>query len=628
MIHQNYLSEKAFSKIGRVYEIKGRNVIIKVENHIGKTNLFHNGEIYRNISIGSLIKIEKDFMVILGKIEREYLRENTRFENNKSVTKEDRFLEVTIIGNIQDGNLNKGISELPNLHNEAFILSENDMNKIYDINEKFSISLGNSVFENINIKVGISKLFASHIGIFGNTGSGKSNTLSYLLNQLFNNIKADANRNSKFILLDFNGEYTNDSSIITNNKFNIKLSTRDERLDEKLSVKAEWLDEEFWGIFLQATEKTQKPFIKRTLNLMNKLQKNSREDTLSYVCNIICNIFREFLSTSLASEKDEEIIKMLKKTVYDFYKNNITDHFIFNCRDYNITSNKKIYREQVDEDNPDDIFNSNIYFNKNELIENEVKSLKEELTSLGLIEFKYTDLFQLAMNIRIIYDLKNSISQYEYLTPLLNRFSKRKREIEMILDISDSGFVRSDDDKLLYSISLKDLNTEMKKLVPLLIVKKIYDDHKSGQFTGLHTLHIIIDEAHNILSEDSNRENQAWKDYRLEVFEEVVKEGRKYGVFLILASQRPSDISSTVISQLHNLFIHRLVNEMDLRAISRSVSYIDKLSFDSLPIISAGNAIFTGTATESPILVKIPILNDRLQPKSQTINLDSIWLNI
>lgn len=106
------------------------------------------------------------------------------------------------------------------------------------------------------------------------------------------------------------------------------------------------------------------------------------------------------------------------------------------------------------------------------------------------------------------------------------------------------------------------------------------------------------------MSENSSRESQEWKDYRLEVFEEVIKEGRKFGVFLLIASQRPSDISSTIISQLHNLFIHRLVNECDLKAIAISVSFIDKLSFDSLPILDSGNTIFTGTAVEVPVLLK------------------------
>lgn len=78
------------------------------------------------------------------------------------------------------------------------------------------------------------------------------------------------------------------------------------------------------------------------------------------------------------------------------------------------------------------------------------------------------------------------------------------------------------------------------------------------------TFHLIIDEAHNILSMQSTRELETWKDYRLELFEEIIKEGRKFGFYLTLSSQRPADISPTIMSQIHNFFIHRLVNDRDL----------------------------------------------------------------
>lgn len=73
-----------------------------------------------------------------------------------------------------------------------------------------------------------------------------------------------------------------------------------------------------------------------------------------------------------------------------------------------------------------------------------------------------------------------------------------------------------------------------------------------------NTTHLIIDEAHNILSERSNREAETWKDYRLETFEEIVKEGRKFGFYLTVYSQRASDISPTIVSQPHNFFLHLL----------------------------------------------------------------------
>ncbi|MCT4617529.1 MAG: ATP-binding protein [Candidatus Gracilibacteria bacterium] len=130
-------------------------------------------------------------------------------------------------------------------------------------------------------------------------------------------------------------------------------------------------------------------------------------------------------------------------------------------------------------------------------------------------------------------------------------------------------------------------------MVPMLICKELYDNKKKDSNKN-HSLHIIIDEAHNILSENSERESEQWKDYRLETFEEIIKEGRKFSVFLTISSQRPSDISTTIISQLHNYFLHRLINNKDIIAIEKTVAYLDKVSAESLPILPTGNCISAG----------------------------------
>ena len=112
-------------------------------------------------------------------------------------------------------------------------------------------------------------------------------------------------------------------------------------------------------------------------------------------------------------------------------------------------------------------------------------------------------------------------------------------------------------------------------------VKKLYAEQKeNGQGKSLN---LVIDEAHNILSTTSFRESESWKDYRLETFEEIIKEGRKFGVFVTISSQRPNDISPTITSQAHNYFIHRLLNERDLKAIASAVSYIDRITEDLYP---------------------------------------------
>ena len=160
-------------------------------------------------------------------------------------------------------------------------------------------------------------------------------------------------------------------------------------------------------------------------------------------------------------------------------------------------------------------------------------------------------LFEFALRFKYLESLCAQYVNEEHIAPLISRFDNRVKRVERLFYICDNPPF-----DWLSIYSLVDVNVEFKKIVPLIICKYYYEKQRQN-YQG-HSLHIIIDEAHNILSTSSERESQTWKDYRLETFEEIIKEGRKFGTFLTISSQRPSDISETIISQLHNYFIHRL----------------------------------------------------------------------
>jgi DNA helicase HerA-like ATPase len=180
-------------------------------------------------------------------------------------------------------------------------------------------------------------------------------------------------------------------------------------------------------------------------------------------------------------------------------------------------------------------------------------------------------------------------------------------------------------DTPLVVVSLRDVNLAMRKVVPMLLCKYLYDQKKESDTGNEKYLNLIIDEAHNILSLESTRESEAWRDYRLETFEEIIKEGRKFGVFLTIASQRPHDISPTIISQLHNYFLHRLVNNLDILAVEKAVAYLDKVSFESLPILPTGACIVAGVSAQIPIVVKIAELPEAFEPNSRTMSITEEW---
>ena len=157
-------------------------------------------------------------------------------------------------------------------------------------------------------------------------------------------------------------------------------------------------------------------------------------------------------------------------------------------------------------------------------------------------------------------------------------------------------------------------------------VNNHYEQHKRDVATPPDkTIHLIIDEAHNILSQSSVREQESWKDYRLELFEEIIKEGRKFGIFLTIASQRPADISPTIVSQVHNFFIHRLVNDRDLALLENSITTLDRLSRGMIPNLARGCCVVTGTSFELPMILQMDILEKSRQPDSEDVNLARLW---
>ena len=220
----------------------------------------------------------------------------------------------------------------------------------------------------------------------------------------------------------------------------------------------------------------------------------------------------------------------------------------------------------------------------------------------------------------------NSVSrnyvQYDHINPLINKISAMSNGLSKVINIVDE--YKQSSHKTINIISLRNCNQDVKKAIPMVLAKCMFLSHKS-KYDGTNSFHFIIDEAHNILSEMSVREAESWKDYRLELFEEIIKEGRKFGFFITISSQRPADISPTIISQLHNYFLHRLVNENDLFLLKNTINTLDSASRSQIPILSAGACILSGTAFHTPILVQVDKLLEEHSPKSETINLEKLW---
>ncbi len=604
-------------RVGEVYSVDGRTICIKVDKDKNLSYLMYQGELIKNVSVGNYIKILKGFTQLVAKVESESIRENKNLVEQYHYKAEeiDRFLTVKLIGYFENGHYHKGVKELPLIGNTCQLMDNKEFAQIHRFanNDELSLRIGCLMTdEMIPIELGINKLFASHIGILGNTGSGKSYTLANLYKKLFDLVGSNNKfkKNARFLLFDFNGEYSGED-VITSKKKSYVLYTRENNNDNKIPLKKEdLLTPELFFILSNATEKTQQPFIKRTLGFYSKIQ--SKNQPVEYMKVVLHNLIKSVVCMA-------DYIKA--KLLLDYFleilpcRNDENGNVIGLLSDLSWHGNA-FYTKINGQNRYFDNDNDKPYIEQLELYKAVDRYSEDSDFITTIIHYLYVQLIKDVLNNRAIND---------HIAPAINKLKSLTKDFGKVFVIDDS--IDFWGDNIFVVVDMNRVN--LKKLVPLLLSYKLYSEHKSYKSNEVKkSLNIIVDEAHNVLSYESLRESESWKDFRLETFEEIIKEGRKFGVFMTIASQRPSDISPTIISQLHNYFIHRLVNNRDLEMIERAVSYLDKISLESLPILPVGACILSGIIADLPVIIQVDQLKKGSEPQSGNISLLNNWLDI
>ena len=606
-------------RIGDVYSVDGRTVKIRVDKNKNSSHLIYKGTLIKNVSVGSYVKILKGFMPIIGKVESEYIVEDkeTGEKDYQDTAKSiGRSLIVKLIGFLENGQYCRGVNELPLIDNECYLLTKNEFDLIHSFGGRQDEYIRIGTLSNdplVPFQLGIGRLFSSHIGVFGNTGSGKSYTLSKLYRQLFVHYAGNQQfkSNSHFLFFDFNGEYSKPKAIVEDKKV-YKLSTRKPEGEGKMPMEAnDLLDLNLLCIFANATEKTQRPFISRSIDLYKKINKD--EDPAlneTHFKNALKAVIKRILIMSDNVKGD-----LLINYVEAILPKNWDEHTGADRGlkvDFGFHALSKCYYTTSG--------GVNIYFNASP---NQIERLKiyNQVAEYSFDENILKNFIHI-MYLRLIYDVLDNRAVNEHIAPAIQKLKSAEKDIDKVLDFTDQADMWNNHNVVV--IDLSDVNIDTKKRIPLLISNKLYNEHKKQGRNNGH-LNIIVDEAHNILSYQSTRESEEWKDYRLEVFEEIIKEGRKFGVFMTIASQRPSDISSTIISQLHNYFIHRLVNQHDIEQVNNTISYLDKVSVESLPILATGVCVVAGQLADMPVVVKIDRIEDENKPDNETLDVVKLW---
>ena len=596
-------------EVGIIWAVNGNQVTIKMNSITSDFTYFYNGEEYEGIRNGGYLSITRGHIDIICQIESEEIKDNYQKDIKNQYKENERyekFVYARCIGFFENEKFNFGIKYSPIIYNTVKMISSSIIKSILSPKKeknKVEFVIGKDLQYGLKIDLPWNKIFNTHIGIFGNTGSGKSNTLTNLYKILLNHEELNL-KNSNFAFIDFNGEYIGEK-VLCSNKIIYELNTRQDNKGNKFPIKScSFWDEEVLSILFHATEKTQKPFLKNLIKGRNKYfsNKNSLEKYLKKIyirCLETLNPKKEFA---------EILIRTLKLIDYD-------DIFLKELQWH--SKNQKFYS------------GNDCSYNQGEgKLAKIVYEYVEEVIKIENID-QFTEL-EIRANLDLIRGLLLNNVQYDNINPLLSRIESISVSLKKIIDIveEDNSEEKTSNENNLEVISLRNCNQEIKKMFPILLAKEYFKEHKEQNKNEVKkTFHLIIDEAHNILSQQSNREAESWKDYRLELFEEIIKEGRKFGFFLTVASQRPADISETIMSQFHNFFIHRLINEKDLKLIDNVISTLDRSSKQLIPVLPQGACIVTGTAFDFPKIIQVDKIENREErPNSDDIDLEKIWM--
>jgi hypothetical protein len=582
--------------VGEVIAVSGIRISLRIFEDSSHETIFYDGVKYRGVSLREHVSIQRGFIDIVCLVEGEYLDER-KMDVDADKTQYIRKVEVRPIGYIVDDKFSEGVKYMPMIRDKASLLSEPMVGKIYGTEGKNNFSIGSMLKENVPINLPWARIFNSHLGIFGNTGSGKSNTLAKLYTTLFNEKLPALKLKSQFVIIDFNGEYTEEQILPAKNKQITVLDSKKGKHKFKIEASHFW-DAETLSLLFQATTNTQQPFLRRVLTGKERFKDVSLE---RYIEKTFEKVFSAGEPKPDALEMSREIAKIIDCEELQNHLKGIT---------YN--AKQKYFKDAE----------GNFYNSNSDGFVAHLKPLLNEHVDVADMD-QFTELI-LRCYLQLCSDVVLGYAQYEHIQPVLSRAKSSIAALSNVLEIVDVP----PPPHLLHVISLKKCKNEIKKILPLLIAKNFYTNHKDSEnlkSPPTKTLHLIIDEAHNILSEQSTREHEIWKDYRLELFEEIIKEGRKYGVYLTLSSQRPADISPTIVSQIHNFFIHRLVNERDLMLLDNTISTLDSSSKALIPTLAKGCCVVTGTAFDLPMILKIDPLLKEHRPSSDDVDLQELW---
>ena len=554
------MTDKEYTLIGRVKSISGNKISIQLDETMKSIMPIVSGRLYRIGQIGSFIKIPLGYTKLYGiitQIGADAIPEallKTAAEVDMDLRFSTRWISAILIGETFIDKFERGITQFPNVEDEVHFVTMNDLTIIYGgMMDESSITVGNiSVSESLPAKIDINLFLTRHCALVGATGSGKSNAVAIIVDAIS---KKESFKSARVFIIDPHGEYP---TALKNVSSTYRIGADVKKKERELTIP-------FWAL----------PFNELMKIFPGKVSDQQRE----YIREKVL----EFkLSSAKFLKPQPNVAAITADSPIPF-------------------SIKKLWFELDD-------FERQTFSDR-------TTSTKTPLTQTGNAEKLISNIYQVASTMNTAPFLNNRAKGIlNFLDGMRNRISDKRyrflfspQEFEPDLD----GKIKKDLNLLLAQwlgnslpVSILDLSgvpSEIMQSISGSILKIIYDGLFWAQNLTVggrqQPLLIVLEEAHNYLKsgEDSisSRTVQA-----------LAKEGRKYGLGLLLVTQRPSELDETVLSQCGTVIALRMYNSGDRGHVSATIQDDLNNITDLLPGLRTGEALRSGEGVKIPSRVK------------------------
>jgi DNA helicase HerA-like ATPase len=551
----------------------------------------------------------------------------------------------------------RGADALPSVGAAVVLPTETQLRSIVESGERRRVKIGTSpLAADAEVCVDPNRLFGRHLAVLGNTGSGKSCSVAGLIRwslEQATKARTQGLPNARFVVLDPNGEYSRafseDDPTVQARIFKVNPKAGEHALKVPLWF---WNSAE-WCSFTQASARTQRPLLRRALRevkagrsgIVEPTEEERKLTLRRYLSSILITVQRDLRSGAI--QTDESKFGFRLKAFYSDLEPKRQDFPSCGLEAINdaiSTALKATFQSFIDKTGKTVEYYRSFTESQVSQIVNALRSSVESLGGIIYQEgpdedvplpFSGTDL---ADHLEILAEQEN-VSQYlDFLIARIRTFlsdPKMKAVIEdtehLDLEAWLSDYIGSDNAEG-GSVSVIDLSlvpTEVVHVATAVIARMIFEAlQRYVQFNGvaLPTV-LVMEEAHTFIKRyKEDVENQDAASICCQVFERIAREGRKFGLGLVLSSQRPSELSPTVLSQCNTFLLHRISNDRDQELVHKLVPDNLRGLLRELPSLPSQSAILLGWASELPVLVKMKDLPKSQQPRSDDPEFWGVWI--